>query len=59
MKPEIIPLIKRIAAALKLEIIDLYAALDGKANLFPDAVHPNDEGAGLIAKAVFAALTKQ
>jgi lysophospholipase L1-like esterase len=59
VKPEIIPLIKRIADALKLEIIDLYAALDGKASLFPDTVHPNDEGAGLIAKAVFAALTKK
>lgn len=59
VKPEIIPLIKQLAAEMKLEVIDLYAALDGKADLIPDRVHPNDEGATLIAKAVHEALTKR
>jgi lysophospholipase L1-like esterase len=57
VKPEIIPLIDQVAAELKLEVIDLYAALDGKPALFPDRVHPNDEGATLIAQSVFKALT--
>ena len=56
---EIIPLIKQIATALHLPLIDLYTALDGHADLFPDTVHPNDDGAKLIAKAVFERLTKK
>ena len=59
VKPEVIPLVKQVADELKLEVIDLYTALDGKPELFPDKVHPNDEGATLIAKTVHAALTKK
>ena len=58
VKNEIIPLIKKTADELKLPVIDLYAALDNKAELFPDRVHPNDDGAKLIAKAVHAAVKK-
>ena len=54
---EIIPLIKQVAAELKLPVIDLYTALDGHPEVFPDRVHPNDDGAALMAKAVHAALT--
>ncbi len=56
---EIIPLIKQVATEMKLGIIDLYAALDGKPELFPDRVHPNDDGAKLIAKAVHDAIKKK
>lgn len=59
LKPELIPLIKQLAAELKLEVIDLYAALDGKPELIPDRVHPNDDGATIIAKTVHDALTKR
>jgi len=59
VKGEIIPLIKQVADELKLPVIDLYAALDGKPELFPDRVHPNDEGATLIAKTVYAAISKK
>lgn len=59
VKPEIIPLIKQVAAEMSLHTIDLYSALDGKPELIPDRVHPNDEGATLIAKAVHAALTRR
>jgi acyl-CoA thioesterase-1 len=59
VKGEIIPLIKQVADELKLPIIDLYAALDGKPELFPDRVHPNDQGATLIAKAVHGAIAKK
>lgn len=58
VKNEIIPLIKKSADELKLPVIDLYAALDKKPELFPDRVHPNDDGAKLIAKAVFEAVKK-
>ncbi len=53
---EIIPLIKQVAQELKLPVIDLYTALDGHPEVFPDRVHPNDDGAELMAKAVHAAL---
>ena len=59
VKTEIIPLIKQTATEMKLEIIDLYTALDGKPQFFPDRVHPNDEGAGVIAKTVFEAIKKK
>lgn len=58
VRPEIIPLIKQTAAELQLPVIDLYAVLAGKPELIPDRVHPNDDGATLIAGAVFQALTK-
>jgi len=58
VKNEIIPVIKKSAEEMKLPIIDLYAALDGKPELIPDRVHPNDAGAKLIAKAVYDALKK-
>jgi lysophospholipase L1-like esterase len=46
-----------LAAEMKLDIIDMHAALAGKPALLPDRVHPNTEGAGEMAKAAFAALT--
>jgi acyl-CoA thioesterase-1 len=57
LKAQIIPLIDEAAGKARVPVIDLYAALDGKPALFPDGVHPNAEGAGLIAGAVYTALT--
>ena len=54
-----IPMIKKIAKDLKLEVIDVYAALEGQDDLIPDTVHPNTGGAALIAKAVAASLTSR
>lgn len=54
---EIIPLIRQVAQDEKAAIIDLNTALAGKASLFPDTVHPNSEGARLMAAAVYHALT--
>jgi lysophospholipase L1-like esterase len=56
VKPEIIPQVRKVAEENKCEVIDLYAALSDKAKLFPDKVHPNAEGAALIAKAVHEAI---
>lgn len=49
---ELIPLINQVAAEKELEIIDLYAALDGKKDLFSDNIHPNKAGAKVIAETV-------
>jgi lysophospholipase L1-like esterase len=54
---EMIPMIRQVAKDENASIIDLYTALSGKAELFPDAVHPNDAGARLLAAAVYGGLT--
>ncbi len=56
VQPEIIPLIKQVAAETKSGVIDLYAAFAGKDALIPDKVHPNADGAAIIAKTVHEAI---
>ena len=53
----VIPIIEKIAKKEKLTVIDLYSALSTKSDLFPDLIHPNAEGAGLMAKTIYKALT--
>jgi acyl-CoA thioesterase-1 len=52
IKDEIIPLVNQIAELRDVEVIDLYTALSGASALFPDGIHPNTEGAKLIAEAI-------
>jgi acetyl esterase/lipase len=42
----------------KLSVIDLHAATAGHAELFPDQLHPNKEGAATIARAIAEYLRK-
>ncbi len=51
---QVIPLIARMAGA---ELIDFHQPLYAYPFLLPDALHPNSEGAGLLAKTVFSAIT--
>ena len=37
-------------------VIDLYTALSGKPEMFPDKIHPNAAGARVMAEAVEAAI---
>jgi len=57
IREELIPLIRTVAKDTGATVIDLYAALGGKADLFPDTVHPNEAGAKLMAATVYRALT--
>ncbi len=52
IRDEIIPFIDQIAQQRNVRVIDLYAALNGASDLFPDGIHPNAEGAGLMAEAI-------
>jgi len=54
---EQIPMIRKIAEDEHVELIDNYAALKDHPEMLPDRVHPNTEGAGLLAKSVYRALT--
>jgi lysophospholipase L1-like esterase len=49
---EILPLIDEIAAKRNVPVIDLYTALLNYGNLFPDGIHPDATGAGIITKTV-------
>lgn len=54
---EQIPIVDKLAAELHTGVIDMHAAFDGKSALMPDHVHPNDEGAGVMAKTAYQVLT--
>ena len=44
------PIIDKLAADESVDIIDMHAALLDKPNLQPDHVHPNNDGAGIMAQ---------
>ncbi len=54
---EEVPEIKKIARDEGTGLIDMHAALADHPDLLPDRVHPNSEGATLLAKAAYKALT--
>ena len=61
MSPEyfrntVIPLIEQVANEADLPLIDVYSALVGYSDYFPDGVHPNIQGAKLIADEIYRAL---
>ncbi|MEG2150001.1 MAG: GDSL-type esterase/lipase family protein [Bacteroidaceae bacterium] len=49
--------IENIAAHADVQLIDFEAPLFNHPNLLPDAIHPNVEGANLLARTVYSALT--
>jgi acyl-CoA thioesterase-1 len=56
VKNEVIPAVKKIARKTKVKTIDLYTPFIGKGSLTYDNIHPNDEGAALLAREVYQAL---
>lgn len=52
----VIPAIRAVAKRRRLPVIDLHSALSGRPELFRDRIHPNAEGARLIAETVKIAL---
>jgi len=54
---EIMPRIDEIAGKTGVPIIDLHTALSDKPEMFPDLIHPNAEGAKLMAEAIYHSLT--
>jgi len=53
----VIPHIEEAAKQTNLPIIDVYSALTGSSNFFGDGVHPDAEGAKLIADVIYKAIT--
>lgn len=58
VKNELLPKIDAIAKETGAKIINLYDPFVDKQAYFPDAIHPNTEGAGEIAKLVKAEVQK-
>jgi acyl-CoA thioesterase I len=59
IREEVVPLVRQVARESGVRLIDLYRPLSNKAELFPDKIHPNAEGATLVAEQVYRALTGQ
>ncbi|PYM15372.1 MAG: hypothetical protein DME18_04450 [Verrucomicrobia bacterium] len=53
---EIIPRIRRVAVEKNMPTIDLHQALGDRPQYFPDQIHPNAAGAGMMAMTIFTAL---
>lgn len=54
---EIQTAIETVARVSGAELIDFYEPLYPYPYLFPDAIHPNPEGAGILAKTVYSGIT--
>jgi acyl-CoA thioesterase-1 len=53
---DIIPAITAIAKEKDLPIIDLYKAIEGKGNLVPDGIHPNEVAHKILAETIAASI---
>ena len=58
MKEEVMPRLDEVAKKSGCKVIDLYSALSDKKEMFPDRVHPNADGATVIAKAIASTITR-
>ena len=56
---EVIPAIQRVAAKNGLQFIDLHPVVTDQKDMTSDMIHPNDKGAGKIAKAVCEAIKQE
>lgn len=55
---EVIPITKRVRKATKAKQINLYRPLSGHEEMFPDKIHPNAEGSGVMAAVIAKKLSK-
>ncbi len=53
----VFPSIDNFADEMNLPTIDMYSVLENHSDYFTDGVHPNDEGAAVIASTVYDALS--
>jgi acyl-CoA thioesterase I len=53
IRDEIVPLVYQVAAQTGVKVINLYSALSGQKEMFPDTVHPNAVGAKFMAGVIY------
>jgi acyl-CoA thioesterase I len=56
LENSIIPTIMQVCNKEKIPVIDLNDALTGRPELFPDKIHPNADGATLMAQTIYQAI---
>jgi lysophospholipase L1-like esterase len=56
---EVIPMIRQVSSDTGAPIVDVNTPFLSSSSLFPDGVHPNDEGANQIARLVYNSVTGQ
>jgi lysophospholipase L1-like esterase len=54
---EMNPMVEELARELELPVIDLYTPLTAHPEYFPDLIHPNAAGAGIMAKIIYQFLS--
>jgi lysophospholipase L1-like esterase len=54
----VIPLVKEISERNNLTSIDLYEALSAYPEYFPDGIHPDEEGARIMAEVICEVINK-
>ena len=47
---EVFPIVEKVAKERGISVIDMRVPLENKENLFPDKIHPNAEGAKIMAQ---------
>lgn len=52
----VVPMVKKLAKKNKLQLIDLHTATSDKEELFPDKIHPNEQGTKIMATTVYQAI---
>jgi acyl-CoA thioesterase-1 len=52
IRQETIPMLRVIAQQTDVPVIDLYEPFTERVDLFPDLIHPNAEGAGIMAQII-------
>lgn len=52
IREKIIPIVRRVAAACDVELIDLYSLTEQHSEWFPDKLHPNRDGNRAIAEEI-------
>ena len=54
---DIIPALRSVAKKRRLPVIDLYKVLEPHPDFYVDGIHPNEQGAALIAAEIYRTLT--
>ncbi|MCL2494513.1 MAG: GDSL-type esterase/lipase family protein [Oscillospiraceae bacterium] len=57
VRDEVCPLVRSVAAQTGARVIDIHSATAARPELFPDGVHPDEAGCGVIAQEIYKALT--
>ncbi len=56
IRRDLTPLLRKVAAETRTDLIDLYSPLKSSPADFPDKVHPNGDGAAVIARTVYTTI---